>query len=492
MIGTSISTQCPKQRCCGGALNLLSQANFDLQSISNFFVSHPFLRLAWSYLAHLPRSQPVSLVESHIMDRIGWDEWTREGIMSQFQMSFKKGYLIPALQPDAQVFTKHTGLGWRFGIKFTSPGSHTLGRPPIVGIIFDPIRVHQQYAPLTISVTQRTVGKLRVGAGMLPVPETGEPPLQLNVTNFGSMTTLLSLLPVVDLDDSGSGSGTLILSFSVTSAFLDRITRQIPSNHVQSAVTSSIRTGRFVDVAFYAFSRRLRGGRVDHPKPVYANSAIVKGRSEYLYSLLSSGGSVEPPQPILGDEYSDEYDYPTDSDFDPEENGEDGKLNGVRSSRQPDHTHSVLIKDISWRTLHAVVMYIYTGEVAFSWSRSTLDDNLATEGQPNKLLPCSPKSLYRAAHKLGIPELEYMALEAIREGLSEENIVDEVFSTFTCSHKKVQEVEIDILWSKIKSPQVSQRLGQITNEVALGKVPHCQCAPVPSALMWLPMNKHEV
>ena len=50
----------------------------------------------------------------------------------------------------------------------------------------------------------------------------------------------------------------------------------------QSTLKLSLTTGAFIDTKLYAYSRRRRDGVVDQPKPLYANSAMLKLSSKYF------------------------------------------------------------------------------------------------------------------------------------------------------------------------------------------------------------------
>lgn len=107
---------------------------------------------------------------------------------------------------------------------------------------------------------------------------------------------------------------------------------------LESALAASVSDGTFADVELSLFSRRLAAGKVGHPRPVYANSAVLKRASSYFHGreyhlfqrldirltqqrdslLVLEGGFVE------GDVYAgspsfptstDEYDYESDSDL---------------------------------------------------------------------------------------------------------------------------------------------------------------------------------
>ena len=111
----------------------------------------------------------------------------------------------------------------------------------------------------------------------------------------------------------------------------------------QAAVKQSLLGGEFIDTKFYAFSRRSVAGVVDTPKPVFANSAVLKVSSKYfegcesesaaalvsyadlLPPVLAGGykeatiSALDGPLPEGGSMTGDEYDYFSDSDLDDEE-----------------------------------------------------------------------------------------------------------------------------------------------------------------------------
>ncbi|KAH7888629.1 hypothetical protein F5I97DRAFT_726519 [Phlebopus sp. FC_14] len=95
---------------------------------------------------------------------------------------------------------------------------------------------------------------------------------------------------------------------------------------------------------------------------------------------------------------------------------------------------TVFVKGAAYRTWHALVFYCYTGQISFCDLRSQVGPGgpfsrpKHDDGSPP---PCSPKSMYRLADKLGIEPLKALAFAAIEERLSQANILDESFSKFT-------------------------------------------------------------
>jgi hypothetical protein len=117
---------------------------------------------------------------------------------------------------------------------------------------------------------------------------------------------------------------------------------------MQVALKRSLAQGSFVDTKFYAFSRRRTTGVVDEPRPIYANSAILKARSPYFAGrgsslsspisataytkslLVFNGGFKEAKMTLLSggfpadeESFNSEYDYASDSDLGDEQDEED-------------------------------------------------------------------------------------------------------------------------------------------------------------------------
>ncbi|KAJ7159561.1 hypothetical protein C8R46DRAFT_814906, partial [Mycena filopes] len=201
-----------------------------------------------------------------------------------------------------------------------------------------------------------------------------------------------------------------------------------------------------VDVKFYAFSRR-GSGCVTHPQALFSNSNLLRGFSEDLDAMLTEHGFSESAIVDLDlheseDQSFNEYGYDSDSDLesDAEENSTpvvnkksssesepDGKVaSGSKSSGRKGRV--IVLKDTAFTTWKALIYYLYTRRVNFRplKSEGPQEANSTVKGPT-----CSPKSMYRLADKLGLEDLQGLALTAISSRLSETNILEEVFSSFT-------------------------------------------------------------
>ncbi|KAM5532553.1 hypothetical protein V8D89_013759 [Ganoderma adspersum] len=112
---------------------------------------------------------------------------------------------------------------------------------------------------------------------------------------------------------------------------MDAATREEVS---QYAMIASIEGGTFENVKFYAFSRRARDGRVDTPRALFGNSALIRKASSHFDFVLTKGflesgvTDMDAPFPSTRDSYTEEYDYASDSDL------EDAPLEETKSSEQ--------------------------------------------------------------------------------------------------------------------------------------------------------------
>ncbi|KAF8893870.1 hypothetical protein BD779DRAFT_957281 [Infundibulicybe gibba] len=258
------------------------------------------------------------------------------------------------------------------------------------------------------------------------------------------------------------------------------------------------------DTKFYLFSRRNKAGRKTHPLPIFASSQILRGKSSCLDTLLTIPGFKESAlvdidsTPLDLANFSDAgFDYDSDSDLDPDDGDEKPSAldssNPVGDSESLSRSHLgpeilsetrasgrigriVYIPDTSYKTWQALIWYLYTSKIDFLPLRSLSQDISPTT--VNVFRPaCSPKSMYRLADKLGIPELRSLSLTAISSGITHSNVVQESFCRFTSLYPEVQEVESDLLISHFASipPSKFDRVHQLLSE---GEHPHSL------ALLW--------
>jgi len=306
---------------------------------------------------------------------------------------------------------------------------------------------------------------------------------------------------------------------------------------IRSALLSSIATGTFIDTRFYLPSRRSRAGHVTDLRAVYANSMLFRRASDVFDNMLTSGFAesmstsfdTEPPS---GQEVPmDEYGYETDSDLDDTEDdasgvrptdhfgsgttqtvqseevdsnrilvnggGDVGEITdhqhtqnlhtvGPREARAPSTSVShpygpctgrtVIVKDMAYKTWIALIAYLYTGSIEFLPLRSSSASPPGDHDNRNgtSFLKCSPKSMYRLADKYGLEGLKGMALDNIRLKLSPDNILKELFSTFTSRYPEIQQIQVDVLCDSMQVSDVMASMPGWMAVMAQGHLLHSQ------------------
>ncbi|CCM02297.1 uncharacterized protein FIBRA_04386 [Fibroporia radiculosa] len=300
------------------------------------------------------------------------------------------------------------------------------------------------------------------------------------------------------------------------------------------ALASSISHGSLADVEIYLFSRRLRSGGVGKPRAVHANSRILKAASPYFQGLLAGGFSESinvaardsGKFPALEKPYTDCYGYDDDSDLeDIDDDGDDDNSEGIQklglnegilpdastdhllgSGIQPEkleepdsvgvaygststvqtrkgssshNMRKIVIKDSAFVTWQWVVLYLYTGHIAFAPLTSQGAEKRQIEREqyhslnPEYPHPCSPKSMYRLADMLGLDTLKQLALNNIESKLFMNNIYEEIFSTFSARYTAILDLEIRffdnwVYWNSPTFPEFERKL----QALAAGQLPH--------------------
>ncbi|KAH0827933.1 hypothetical protein J3R83DRAFT_3570 [Lanmaoa asiatica] len=150
-----------------------------------------------------------------------------------------------------------------------------------------------------------------------------------------------------------------------------------------------------------------------------------------------------------------------------------GESPNLFSATATDYEPAILIKFAAHRTWYAFLWYCYTGQLEFSKLKSQVESGAPRfrvthleDGPP----PCSPKSMYRLADLVDDKDLKAKALAAIKERMTEVNILDEMFSVFTSKsvtphtlgrsltsmnrYPDVREVQLDVYMKHRASPGV--------------------------------------
>jgi len=245
---------------------------------------------------------------------------------------------------------------------------------------------------------------------------------------------------------------------------------------LEKSLAKWLTVGMFVDTIIYANSSRL------HPHlkfPVHFSRMAV-GKKLYNIKKYTTLIGVEFAKTIAICD-SGSGDYESDSDLDDDELDEykpahnhEGATRTVASDGTTHHENSRAPEDKmlvsvdvarigAVSTWKALMFYMYTNEVTFAPLTSQgaeerkmkLVEALSLHSHLPK--PCSPKSLYSLADKLGLSSLRDLALKDVESKLNESNILTELFSKFTSLHKVVLTAETKFLL-KILHDEVNAKI----------------------------------
>ncbi|GJN91227.1 hypothetical protein Rhopal_004245-T1 [Rhodotorula paludigena] len=208
---------------------------------------------------------------------------------------------------------------------------------------------------------------------------------------------------------------------------------------------------------------------------IWTTSALLSTTSPYLEDLLSSDfadsvslSAKKRPRPSAVKEEEEANIAPAEKDFE----DSDDETDEIYTTRRPrtlfdvDRTldltyRQITIRSAAFTTYLAVIRWLETGYIRFVPLRSTckpLDPTAkrtrneqveSLMGEPNETwVPVSPKSVYRLAHLLDLPQLESLALIYIKHNLTPECAAHELFDNASVLYDAWRQVVIDYVVGK--------------------------------------------
>ncbi|GAA5881680.1 hypothetical protein JCM1840_007177 [Sporobolomyces johnsonii] len=249
----------------------------------------------------------------------------------------------------------------------------------------------------------------------------------------------------------------------------------------QSVPTASVLHHSLNNVCFH-FPRTSR--------QLWSNEDNLRKLSTYYNALLSSdfaeGSTSTQVVPFSSSlpEYTDE-----DSDAETDELEVGWKVKSKKGEEQAqqgqDHNKviegvpfkSVTVVDTACTTYFAALVWIATGYIKFAPIRSKFrsDDRGAKQARAAELEqmlsqsdsqftpPASPKSLYRLAHFLELPDLVQLALDNFKSQLSPDNVAYELYSDVSCSYEAVRDTALDFAvanWKEVAKAEGTLEMEQ--------------------------------
>ncbi|KNZ81605.1 hypothetical protein J132_11238 [Termitomyces sp. J132] len=238
------------------------------------------------------------------------------------------------------------------------------------------------------------------------------------------------------------------------------------------ALAKSLLGEEIRDVRFALFNRRGDNDVTD-PRIIFANSSLLRGHTRVLDDLLKDSTAWVTGIELAGLAYN-AYDYELDSDLE-STSSTGGEAHTYQKKFKPqtrqlgDDEQAILVPDTAFSTWKALILYLYFGKLHFKPLTRTASCRVETNDCD---VACSPKSMYRLALKIGHEELQKLSLEAIIGDLTEDNIVEELFSHFTSmfvwSFYFCDGIQISVI-----EPNVTQMLTDKIKNVTMQALPHC-------------------
>ncbi|KAF8893848.1 hypothetical protein BD779DRAFT_1503732 [Infundibulicybe gibba] len=438
------------------------------------------------------------------MDRYRDDLWIANppSVTSSFTLKPK------GTEQNRVTWGETCGFGWRFGVRTAVLPPDAISADSFPASDTSPtvrLRIEHFFDPLVIRGAE--LGEVLISAALSPAEAS-------SLLGLGGQSQSVTLplpppdgrpFPALGISVwTGCVDYPPIISFHLKfSTALGLVFPVTPPSQTLKLLSNSLLGVDQTDVKFYLFSRRNSvTGQKTHLQPVFASAQVLRGHSSHLDSCLSRAlpdsihlnkilhsafnhgrkgihhcrSRLYPPEVAT---LSDEYDYDSDSDLDTDDgdqipspstspliNPGESAYSSPRSATEIEPTpisgeslrrpgrvgQTIFIPHTSYKTWKAFIWYLYTRTINFQPLSSNLQvQKIAPSIGDSAIPPCSPKSMYRLADKLGIKELRILSLAAIQFGITKENILKEMFCTFTSYYSEIQELESTFLVSHFAS-----------------------------------------
>ncbi|GAA5978850.1 hypothetical protein JCM11641_003586 [Rhodosporidiobolus odoratus] len=156
----------------------------------------------------------------------------------------------------------------------------------------------------------------------------------------------------------------------------------------------------------------------------------------------------------------------------------------------------VIVTDAAYSTFRSLLNYLYTDSITFAplastyyvakdhataaslpFAYSTRREYLLAhspqllQGSGSSVGACSSKAIYRLADKMGLTELKERAYEHVVQSLTAQNIVYEVFGSFSQRFDEIRRVEVAFLLEKWNDVRSSPQMRKVFDLLRTGRFP---------------------
>lgn len=222
---------------------------------------------------------------------------------------------------------------------------------------------------------------------------------------------------------------------------------------------------------------------------LWANAEVLSQVSPYLKTLLQAGaaegvvtrGKRRRTEPVtLPPIHGDNTEFPEDSDTEPD-SVYASRIESLPSPPDGFEYDEIRVVGTAFTTYRAVLTYLNTGYISFGrLSSSWTGDKTPTRREgiiadlnqaPNEPLASSPRSIYRLAHLLEIPNLQQLALKDYKDNLNIDSVATVLFSKTSFLYPELRNAALDLASSKWSSVKKSQDMLNVQEKVKNGELP---------------------
>lgn len=192
------------------------------------------------------------------MERLN-EEWTPRCVASHFKINHEAGRPVGCNTRADFIFSKTCGMGWRFAVRYDDEVD-----PPEVEVYFDP------------QVADVDLKNVRVATRHLDEGTT-----TTKARNFELLPKAREMISCWQIEDIIKDPH---IYFAVIFPPINFTSEGGDQTIPRKVLADSMGTGSFVDMQFFAVSKRLSPHTVGEPKSIFANSTLLaqSGRPSIL------------------------------------------------------------------------------------------------------------------------------------------------------------------------------------------------------------------
>jgi hypothetical protein len=156
-----------------------------------------------------------------------------------------------------------------------------------------------------------------------------------------------------------------------------------------------------------------------------------------------------------------------------------GTSDNIESNSTPTY-HEVVISSTAYTTYKSILLWIHSSYINFAPLSSSGPHNMEAdvEGSDHSapadenLISASPKSVYRLAHLLDLPELCQLALDSIESQLTPFNVALELFGNLAGVYDDLRKIELDYFIANYDAVLKTTTMDVVKQRAIAGELTH--------------------